>query len=158
MKIKSFSNITCLISKHNYSVSRTSKLAVFLLILTSDVLLNKSEASEQRFDKASIADVRTSSASEPTSKHLIYSSAKQPSLQLKHSTGKRKRYRRNPKPVAEVFGTNSLNSGSSFGVAEDQVENSHKPKFESCDEYRPSVREESARGKININLSSLHSS
>ena len=57
---------------------------------------------------------------------------KQPSLQLKHSTGKRRRYRRNPKPVAEVFGTNSLNSGSSFGVAEDQVENSHKPKFESC--------------------------
>ena len=158
MKIKSFSNITCLISKHNYSVSRTSKLAVFLLIFTSAVLLSKSEASEHGFDKPSIANVQTSSASEPTSKHPIYSSVKQPSLQLKHSTGKRRRYRRNPKPVAEVFGTNSLNSGSSFGVAEDQVENSHKPKFESCDEYRPSVREESARGKININLSSLHSS
>ena len=64
----------------------------------------------------------------------------------------KKRQRRNPSPLplAEVLGSSSLNSGSAFRIAQEQVQNSHKPIFERCDEYKPSVEEESARGKALI--------
>ena len=60
-----------------------------------------------------------------------------------------KRFRRNPSPnpLAEVLGSSSINSGSNFRIPQEQVQNSHKPIFERCDEYQPSVEEESARGK-----------
>ena len=60
------------------------------------------------------------------------------------------RHRRDPsaEPVAEVLGSSSSNSRSNFGIAQDQVQNRHKPKFEKCKEYEPRVKEESARGKI----------
>ena len=58
----------------------------------------------------------------------------------------RKRRNPSPQPLAEVLGSSSLNSGSSYRIAQEQVQNSHKPKFERCDEYQPSVEEESARG------------
>ena len=65
---------------------------------------------------------------------------------------KNKRFRRNPlpEPIAEVLGSSSINSGSNFRISQEQVQNSHKPIFERCDEYQPSVEEESARGKISI--------
>ena len=69
---------------------------------------------------------------------------------------RKKRLRRNPSPLplAEVLGSSSLNSGSTFRIAQEQVQNSHKPIFERCDEYQPSVKEESARGRTLIVITS----
>ena len=64
------------------------------------------------------------------------------------------RHRREPsaEPVAEVLGSSSSNSRSHLAIAQDQVQNSHKPKFEKCHEYEPRVKEESVRGKNFLEL------
>ena len=79
-------------------------------------------------------------------------------FQNKDSKLKNKRFRRNPlpEPIAEVLGSSSINSGSNFRISQEQVQNSHKPIFERCDEYQPSVEEESARGKISILYLKIH--
>ena len=133
------------------NVNRTCWLATFLFILSNSVLFEKCEGYQQ--DSAGLFQ----------DKFILESIVKQNSLNIRNfsnldqlnSKGSRHRRARSAKPVAEVIGSSSLNSGSSFRIAEEQVQNSHKPIFARCDEYQPSVKEESARGKNSTNISIL---
>ena len=139
------------------NVNRTCWLATFLFILSNSVLFEKCEGYQQdsaglfqdKFILESIVKQNSSNiANLPNRRNFS-------NLDQLNSKGSRHRRARSAKPVAEVIGSSSLNSGSSFRIAEEQVQNSHKPIFARCDEYQPSVKEESARGKNSTNISIL---
>ena len=50
------------------------------------------------------------------------------------------RHRRVPEPDPDILGAQQ-------NIRAEQMSNQHKPIFKLCDEYKPSVREESKRGK-----------
>ena len=122
----------------------THRIVILLLCLSSFFLACKSH-------EVSSIDVSKNEAEIKVLKEESYVSS---NINLK--SYKSKRFRRNPSPnpLAEVLGSSSINSGSNFRISQDQVQNSHKPIFERCDEYQPSVEEESARGKI-LNLTHI---
>ena len=135
------------VDTHNIKSVRTYPLFIIVLCLTFLLLkCNGDETSNINFSidkgKLEVLDQQKPSSLLPSNIKL--------QLQNKDTKFINKRYRRNPTANAEVLGSNSINSGGNFRISQEQVQNSHKPIFERCDEYRPSVKEESARGKYEI--------
>ena len=135
------------LSNRHCKVIRTYRvIAIILFLYSAFTPISEGNGSIKR-DLADIG-IHVGTAEMKRNKDLL-DLWKEESLTKEEITSRRKRQRRNPSPLplAEVLGSSSLNSGSPFRIAQEQVQNSHKPIFERCDEYQPSVKEESARGR-----------
>ena len=138
------------VNKQKFKLVRTYPFVVIVLCFTTLLLKCNGDESSSLYVPRNKDNFKSSSALSLNENVAFQNEA--------HTKLKNKRFKRNPlpEPIAEVLGSSSINSGSNFRISQEQVQNSHKPIFERCDEYRPSVEEESARGKINISYLEVH--
>ena len=137
------------VNKQKFKLVRTYPFVIVVLCFTTLLLKCNGDESSSLYVPRNVDDFKSSS-SLSLNEELVF--------QIKDSKPKNKRFRRNPlpEPIAEVLGSSSINSGSNFRISQEQVQNSHKPIFERCDEYQPSVEEESARGKTSISYQKIN--
>ena len=147
MKIVTSNNLITLNHQYqSFNTNRTFRLLVVLLLFLSCVHFEVCGSNHQNIkslkDESPVVLHSQPSPKNGNSDRRRFNSK---------STINLNRDRRSPlaDPVAEVLGSTS-NSGSNFRIAQDQVQNRHKPKFEKCKEYEPRVKEESARGKSGV--------
>ena len=137
-------------NRRHYNVIRTYRLLAIQLLVLS-VIIAKCDGSNEIKRNIPKSEFLLDTDDKQRNEQPRYLSNEQPFSKIEIDS-RSKRHRRNPSPhpLAEVLGSSSLNSGSTLRIAQEQVQNSHKPIFERCDEYQPSVEEESARGKNRI--------